>query len=59
MGTREEIVQAVLAGAEAARDGDEPTTCPYPPTSLLRTAWIKGYARSRPIADQSEDDADT
>ncbi|MFF4118970.1 Rmf/CrpP fold protein [Streptomyces sp. NPDC001714] len=58
MGTREDIVRAVLAGAEAARNGDEPTTCPYPATSLLRTAWIKGYARSRPVADQDED-ADT
>lgn len=58
MGTREDIVRALLAGAEAARNGDEPTTCPYPRDSLLRTAWIKGYARTRPVAEQGED-ADT
>jgi hypothetical protein len=42
MGTREDIVKAVQQGAEAGRNGD----------SLLRTAWIKGYAGARRTAEQ-------
>lgn len=57
MGTREDIVKAVTAGREAGRRGDEPTTCPYPLTSTLSTAWIRGYAQSRPLA-QAEQDVD-
>lgn len=57
MGTREEIAQAVSEGAEAGRRGDPPTACPYPRTSLLRGAWVRGYARARPLAT-SEDDAE-
>ncbi|QKN87533.1 hypothetical protein SEA_HFRANCETTE_6 [Streptomyces phage HFrancette] len=49
MGTREDITRAVNEGAEAGRRGDPPTACPYPRTSLLRSAWIRGYARARPI----------
>ena len=58
MGTREEIVRAVTAGREAGDRGDPPTACPYPSTSILRTAWIRGYAERRPIAAQPDDDAD-
>ncbi|WP_405912784.1 Rmf/CrpP fold protein [Streptomyces sp. NBC_00963] len=50
MGARAEIVQAVTDGAAAGRRGDRPTTCPYLRDSLLRTAWIRGYARTRPAA---------
>jgi hypothetical protein len=51
VGTRQDITEALLAGAQAAQNGDEPTTCPYPRDSLLRRAWIRGYARARPVAD--------
>ncbi|MCX5161878.1 hypothetical protein OOK39_21825 [Streptomyces sp. NBC_00264] len=52
MGTRENIAQAIAAGAEAGARGDRPTACPYGAESLLRTAWIRGYARARPLAEQ-------
>ncbi|WP_329306607.1 Rmf/CrpP fold protein [Streptomyces sp. NBC_01260] len=42
VGTREDITRAVIEGTEAGRRGDPPTVCPYPRTSLLRTAWIRG-----------------
>ena len=54
MGTREDITRALTEGAEAGRRGDEPTTCPYPRTSTLRTAWIKGDTRARPLPRASE-----
>lgn len=54
MGTREDIVRAVRQGIEAGRRGDDPRTCPYPGTSLLRTAWIKGYASERPATTAAE-----
>jgi ribosome modulation factor len=52
MGTREDIARAVTAGREAGQRGDLPTTCPHPRTSTLRTAWIRGYAEARPLAEQ-------
>lgn len=55
MGTREEIVRAVTAGREAGRRGDPPTVCPYPRSSSLVTAWIRGYAETRPVADQADE----
>ena len=54
MGTREDITRAVSEGRAAGDRGDDPRTCPYPRSSLLRTAWIRGYAERRPIADQPE-----
>ncbi|MFJ3867902.1 Rmf/CrpP fold protein [Streptomyces nigra] len=54
MGTREDIARAVIEGAEAGRRGDPPTVCPYRDT--LRTAWIKGYARTAPPLDDQADD---
>ncbi|MFB7461708.1 Rmf/CrpP fold protein [Streptomyces sp. NPDC056188] len=56
MGAREDIARAVQEGAEAGRRGDPPTTCPYPATDLLRTAWIRGYAQTAPPLDHSDDD---
>jgi ribosome modulation factor len=56
VGTREEIVKAVTAGREAGERGDPPTACPYPGASLLRTAWIRGYAERRPVGEQPADD---
>lgn len=47
MGTREEIAEAILKGREAGEAGEKPTVCPYPSTSILRTAWVQGYAPAR------------
>lgn len=47
MGTRAEIVRAQQQGDEAGRTGEPPTVCPYGRDSILRTAWIKGYAAAR------------
>ena len=52
MGTREDIARAIAEGADAGTRGDRPTTCPYGAESLLRRAWIRGYARTRPPATQ-------
>lgn len=47
MGTRHDIVSAIGAGRASGARGDRPTVCPYPRGSLLRTAWIRGYAGAR------------
>lgn len=52
MGTREDTTRAVVEGAEAGHRGDRPTTCPYPADTLLRAAWIRGYATVRPLTEQ-------
>ncbi|MGC5343652.1 Rmf/CrpP fold protein [Streptomyces sp. DT171] len=54
MGSRDEIVRAVVEGAEAGRRGDPPTACPYPRTSLLSGAWVRGYARARPLTTEGD-----
>ncbi|WP_338146230.1 Rmf/CrpP fold protein [Streptomyces boncukensis] len=54
MGTREDIVRAVTAGREAGERGDRPTVCPYPRESILRRAWIRGYAETHPVRDRAE-----
>jgi ribosome modulation factor len=56
MGAREDIVKATQEGRTAGQQGDPPTACPYPGTSTLRTAWIRGYARARPVADEVDQD---
>ncbi|WP_324603881.1 MULTISPECIES: Rmf/CrpP fold protein [unclassified Streptomyces] len=48
VGTRTDIAEAIRKGEEAGRTGQRPNVCPYPGTSLLRTAWIKGYASTAP-----------
>ncbi|MEU3097207.1 Rmf/CrpP fold protein [Streptomyces sp. NPDC006967] len=55
MGTREDIVRAVEDGRTAGRQGDPLTTCPHPATSLLRTAWIRGYAEQRPVTVEDDE----
>lgn len=52
MSAREDIVTATTAGAEAGRTGQPPTACPHPRTSLLRAAWIRGYAPARRAYEQ-------
>ena len=54
MGAREDITRAILAGNEAAKNGHPPTTCPHPRTSVLRAAWIRGYANVRPATAPDE-----
>lgn len=54
MGGREDIVRATTAGREAGKRGDPVTVCPHPATSLLRRAWIRGYAETRPLDDQPD-----
>ncbi|MFI2355064.1 Rmf/CrpP fold protein [Streptomyces anulatus] len=49
MGTREDIARAVSEGAKAGVEVTSPTVCPYPRTSLLSGAWVRGYARARPL----------
>jgi hypothetical protein len=46
---RQDIARAVADGTAAGRRGDQPATCPHPATSLLRRAWLAGYARGRPL----------
>lgn len=53
MGTREDIARAVIEGTEAGRRGDPPNDCPY--RGVLRTAWIKGYARTAPPLADADD----
>ncbi|MER5914550.1 Rmf/CrpP fold protein [Streptomyces sp. NPDC001982] len=54
VGAREQIARAIVAGWEAGRRGESPLVCPYPATSILRTAWIRGYARARSIAVEQD-----
>ncbi|MEV7777807.1 Rmf/CrpP fold protein [Kitasatospora sp. NPDC088351] len=49
MGFRADIVRAVAAGRDAARGGQPITACPHPRDSLLRSAWVRGYAAARPL----------
>jgi ribosome modulation factor len=56
VGTREQIVEAVTKGREAGTAGQEPTACPYPRDSILRTAWVKGYAPARRAREKDRAD---
>ncbi|MFE1770275.1 Rmf/CrpP fold protein [Streptomyces sp. NPDC059008] len=47
MGFREDAVRARHAGYVAARAGRPVTDCPHPADSLLRMAWVRGYATGR------------
>lgn len=58
MGAREEITRAVTEGRDAGSSGDDVRTCPYGRDSLLRTAWIRGYAEARPLSAQTGGAAD-
>lgn len=49
MGARGDIIRAVVAGREAGREGALLAACPHPASSLLRTAWINGYAQVRAL----------
>lgn len=49
MGPREQLARALSEGVQAGRDGARPTTCPYASGDLRRSAWIRGYAKARPL----------
>lgn len=51
MGARADMVQAIGEGAAAGRDRAPVTACPYPAGDLRRTAWVRGYARARPLTE--------
>lgn len=53
MGSRADIVQAMQDGRRAGAAGDRPNACPYPADSLLRSAWLRGYAAARPLPGES------
>jgi ribosome modulation factor len=46
---RATMTQAIADGNAAGLAGAHVTTCPHPRGSLLRAAWVKGYARARPV----------
>ncbi|WP_457028099.1 Rmf/CrpP fold protein [Kitasatospora sp. P5_F3] len=48
MGFREEGVQAMQDGIAAAAAGRSVTACPHPRGSMLRTLWVRGYAKAAP-----------
>ncbi|APD18537.1 hypothetical protein SEA_PICARD_5 [Streptomyces phage Picard] len=58
MGARGDVIRAIVAGRQAGRRGDPVTACPYPPTSILRTPWIRGYAETRRPPPTVDDDQD-
>ncbi|MGW9041243.1 Rmf/CrpP fold protein [Streptomyces lydicus] len=58
MGPKEQAVEAILKGAEAGETGQPVTVCPYPRESLLRRAWIKGYANARRAREAETDRAE-
>ncbi|MFC9682719.1 Rmf/CrpP fold protein [Streptomyces sp. NPDC056948] len=47
MGEREALVRALDEGAEAGREGVSVTSCPYPAGDLRRSAWVRGYSKTR------------
>ncbi|MCD9901821.1 Rmf/CrpP fold protein [Streptomyces albidoflavus] len=51
MGSRVELTRALLAGRTAARTEQPTTTCPHPPRTLLRTAWLRGYSQAAAPAE--------
>ncbi|MET9729664.1 Rmf/CrpP fold protein [Streptomyces sp. NPDC006458] len=44
-------MRALDEGAQAGRDGASVTSCPYPAGDLRRSAWVRGYAKGRPLPD--------
>jgi ribosome modulation factor len=51
--SRAEIARAITAGNAAGKAKQPVTQCPYPHGSLLRSAWVRGYARARPLSGSS------
>jgi ribosome modulation factor len=54
MGTRVDIVRAIEEGRQAGREGAPSSSCPYPATTLLRTAWIRGHVETAPPIEQPD-----
>ncbi|GHA28711.1 hypothetical protein GCM10010372_30640 [Streptomyces tauricus] len=51
VGGREDLVQALTEGAEAARTDADVRSCPYDAGDLRRSAWVRGYAKTRQLPD--------
>lgn len=49
MADRVTLVRALNEGATAGRSNAPVTACPYPRGDLLRSAWVRGYAKARPL----------
>lgn len=45
--TRVELARALYAGQDAARAGQDISTCPYPRDSMLAHMWARGYGQAR------------
>ncbi|MFJ9816167.1 Rmf/CrpP fold protein [Streptomyces sp. NPDC101151] len=52
MGTRGDLVRALTAGLEAGKTRAPVSSCPYPAGDLRRSAWVRGYAKGRPLPDE-------
>ncbi|WP_189822207.1 Rmf/CrpP fold protein [Streptomyces finlayi] len=55
MGSRGDLVRALLDGIDAGRAASPLISCPYPSGDLRRSAWLRGYARARelPAVDET------
>lgn len=51
MAAREDLVRALDEGANAGREGVSVLSCPYPAGDLRRSAWVRGYAKTRQLPD--------
>lgn len=54
MAGREALVKALGEGAEAGRESAAVASCPYGPGDLLRSAWLRGYAKTRKLPGESD-----
>ncbi|MFH8403743.1 Rmf/CrpP fold protein [Streptomyces sp. NPDC018019] len=53
--SRAELVRAINEGAAAGRERQPVTVCPYPRGDLRRSAWVRGYAKARPLDAEAAD----
>lgn len=53
MTDRVELVRAIKEGATAGRERQPVTACPYPAGDLLRSAWLRGYSKARPLPGET------
>ncbi|MGW2484949.1 Rmf/CrpP fold protein [Streptomyces sp. NPDC001571] len=51
--SRRDLVHALHEGQEAGRTGARVTLCPYPANDLRRSAWVRGYASTKPLPDET------
>ncbi|MDT3395586.1 Rmf/CrpP fold protein [Streptomyces sp. B1866] len=51
--TRVELLRALNAGRDAGLARRPVTDCPYPSGDLRRSAWVRGYAKGRPLPGEA------